>query len=248
MSCSLVGIYETYLIWSKNSNLFLPSSNDSFQSVFDDTFLFLEIVPLPKWAQLQRQRVGTAGQGMPSDSLGSLLSRGHLTLVPHIERHSRGDKQCCAFSSSPKPIQWGCLLPGAVVLFLFFFLLFFFFTISGASGSSLSSFKTSPLRSWGSPSRCSSAMISDSEMKWRISCWEPPVVKAPKCAGGIWANNELLESNNLTRGRPPPTVPRSNTFMYHQKGNDMSSQTHSSDNNNNNNKMVPWRLHDMLMR
>lgn len=28
---------------------------------------------------------------------------------------------------------------------------------------------------------------------WRISCWEPPVVKAEKCAGGRWANNELLD-------------------------------------------------------
>lgn len=33
----------------------------------------------------------------------------------------------------------------------------------------------------------------DFEMKWRMSCWEPPVVKAEKRGGGRGVNNELLD-------------------------------------------------------
>lgn len=119
--------------------------------------------------------------------------------VPHIwcscsiSSGTRGDN-LTLFPPRFLIAKW-CLLPGADALFLFFFLLFFF-NDSDVSASSLSSFKSSPLRSWGSTSccSCSSAMISDWEMKWRISCWEPPVVKAEKCAGGSWANNELLDN------------------------------------------------------
>ena len=124
----------------------------------------------------------------------SLLSR---ISAPHRVAQEETISALFFFSPPPRssnPAKW-CLSPGALILLLFFFLLFFF-TDSEASASSLSSFKSPPLRSCGSTSccSCSSAMISDWEMKWRISCWEPPVVRAEKCAGGSWANNEPLDN------------------------------------------------------
>lgn len=125
--------------------------------------------------------------------------------VPHMwcsyataYRLAPGHEILCYFITDSLTAKW-CLLPGAVVLLLFFFLLRFF-TDSGASASSLSSFKSSPLRSWGSTSCCSctSAMISSWEMKWRISCWEPPVVRAERSAGGSSTNNELLDDLRAT--------------------------------------------------
>lgn len=115
--------------------------------------------------------------------------------VPHLwcsDSKSSGARAILSHAF-PFTAKW-CFSPGAEVLLLFFFLLFFLAN-SEASASSLSSFKSPPLRSWGSTSccGCSSAMIRDLEMKWRISCREPPVVKAEKCAGGRWANNELLD-------------------------------------------------------
>lgn len=106
------------------------------------------------------------------DRLKSLPPRMFAAAVHYRAAHMR------YFLSPPLPAKW-CLLPGAVVLFLFFFLLFFF-TDSEASASSLSPLKSSPFRSWGSTSPCSSAMISDWDIKWRISCWVPPVVRAER--------------------------------------------------------------------
>ena len=151
-------------------------------------------------SRFQMCRVGTAGRGHPLTGWTSPLSR---ISAPHRVALEETISALFFFffffffsppPRSSNPAKW-CLSPGALVLLLFFFLLFFF-TDSGASASSFSSFKSPPLRSCGSTSccSCSSAMISDREMKWRISCWEPPVVRAEKCAGGSWANNEPLDN------------------------------------------------------
>lgn len=124
-------------------------------------------------SRFQTVRPELQQQQQPLKELGHLdrdtLWQVEKSPVPHIWRSCfkpSGTKggNFALFSSTLPPStahKW-CSLPGAEVLFLFFFLLFFF-ADSDASASSLSSFKSPPLRSWGSTSccGCSSAMISD---------------------------------------------------------------------------------------
>lgn len=152
-------------------------------------FLFSGIVPFPDDRPQPQQAAASSWTRIPSDRLKSLL----LPRIFDARAPNWVAQEETISSTIPRP-QGDAPLP-AVEVFLFFFLLFFF-TDSEASASSLSSLKSPPLRSWGSTSRCgcSSAMISDLEIKWRISCWEPPVVRAEKCAGGRRANNEPLDN------------------------------------------------------